>query len=223
MRPIVRPVAILALLAASVPHGPQALGQDPPSNPARQPSGDAPPTPRPPSPPPGGAAPARPARPMGLRAEMQAARREFELLTRSLAELAGELPPDVVDQAREVGAAFQRRVDEWREAHAAEFKELEERARSGAGLDAEALRAGARLRDSMPRLSELREGIDALLDERSRSALADRIAMHRKEADAAARERSPREPMPPQPRDPTPAAPPADDPARKGDGKPSGR
>jgi hypothetical protein len=221
MSPTARHALVIAALTACCASSVPAMGQDPAKAPPSPPAGDGPRPARPPAPP-GGNAPGRPGRPQGLRAEMQAARREFELLSRALTEIAGELPPEVVERAREVGAGFQERVDAWREAHAEDFKALEERMRGGGGLDADALRTAARLRDSMPRFSELRDGILSLLDEASRASLERRIEMLRAESDAAGPGRAPRRPAQAAP-EPPPAAPPVDSPTRKGDGKPSGR
>jgi hypothetical protein len=154
-----------------------------------------------------------------MRAEMQAARRELDLLTRSLVEIAGEVPPEALARAREAGAAFQKRVDDWREAHAEEFRSIEERLRAASEPDADALRAAARLRDSMPRVKELRDAIDALLDDRARESLGKRIQMNLQESEPGSTAERGQGPSRPAGR----ALPPADSPTRKGDGKPSGR
>jgi hypothetical protein len=156
---------------------------------------------------------------------MQADRRELELLQRAMAELVAGMDPEVIERARGIGAAFEERVREWRESNADAIRRLEEGMRPGAAPDAETLRIAARLRDTAPRVAELRTELLALLDEDGRSRLLKRIDELRADTEAPNRGAGPGRPGAPGAAPKPPAEPdePADVPGRKGDGKPSGR
>lgn len=231
--PPVRPAAALvAVLLAGIAGQPAfAVPQaaPPAAGPTDQPpGGGAPPaTGNPPAPGgrPGPGGPPRAGRPQGLRAAMQADRRELELLQRAMAELVAGMDPEAIERARGIGAAFEERVREWRESNADAIRRLEEGMRPGAAPDAETLRIAARLRDTAPRVSELRTELLALLDEDQRSRLLKRIEELRSETEAPNRGAGTGRPGAPGAAPKPPAEPdePADEPGRKGDGKPSGR
>lgn len=229
VRPVAALVTVLLAGIAGQPAFAAPQAAPPAGGPKDPPLGDgAPPAPGNPPPPggrpgPGGAP--RAGRPQGLRASMQANRKELELLQRAMAEVAAEMDPEAIERARSIGATFEERVREWRESNADAIRRLEEGMRPGAAPDAETLRIAARLRDTAPRVAELRAELLSLLDEDQRSRLVQRIEELRAEAEVPGPGAAPGRPGAPGSPSKPPAEPtePADVPGRKGDGKPSGR
>lgn len=67
---------------------------------------------------------------MALRGQFAAERKELEYWRQAFEELAPELAPEVLDKIREVRMGFDSRVAAWRQEHAEELRELEERMRA---------------------------------------------------------------------------------------------
>lgn len=183
-----------------------------------------------------------------VRGGMAAERRDMELWRRAFQEILPGLAPEVQEQVRALRADLEARVKAWREANADTIKELESiRSKDGDAKrpDPETLRKMQAIKETAPKADEVQQKIWALLTPEQQASFKERydalkkVAMDRKSdrqdrkaGDGKAAPASPMEPDPMLPGGEKPAKKPSDrpfnfeekdDPARKGDGKPSGK
>ena len=187
------------------------------------------------------------------RGGLVAERRDMELWRRAFQELMPQLSPEVQEQVRAIRADFEVRFKAWREQNADALKQFEAmRGKDGAAAkpDPELLRKMQAVKESAPKADEVQQKIWALLTAEQQASFKERydalkkVAMDRKgdrqDRKAGDAKQGQGDPMKPDPMKPdpmlpggeTPAKKPSDrpfnfeekdDPARKGDGKPSGK
>lgn len=182
------------------------------------------------------------------RGGMAAERRDMELWRRAFQELLPSLAPEVQEQVRTLRADFEARSKAWREANAEALKQFEAmRTKDGDAKrpDPETLRKMQAIKESAPKADEVQQKVWALLTPDQQASFKERydalkkVAMDRKSdrqdrkaGDGKAAPASPMDPDPMLPGGEKPAKKPSDrpfnfeekdDPARKGDGKPSGK
>lgn len=183
-----------------------------------------------------------------VRGGIAAERRDMELWRRAFQELMPQISPEVQEQVRAIRADFESRMKAWRETNADAIKQFEAmRGKDGAGAkpDPELVRKMQAIKESAPKPDEAQQKIWALLTPEQQSAFKERydalkkVAMDRKSdrqdrkaGDAKQGQGDPMKPDPMLPGGEAPAKKPSDrpfnfeekdDPARKGDGKPSGK
>ena len=183
-----------------------------------------------------------------VRGGIAAERRDLELWRRAFQELMPQISPEVQEQVRAIRADFESRMKTWRETNADAIKQFEAMRGKGAAAakaDPELVRKMQAIKESVPKPEEAQQRIWALLTPEQQSAFKERYdalkkvatdrksdRQDRKAGDAKDGQGDPMKPDPMLPGGEAPAKKPSDrpfnfeekdDPARKGDGKPSGK
>ncbi len=182
------------------------------------------------------------------RGGMAAERRDMDLWRRAFQEMMPDLAPELQEQVRAIRADFETRMKAWREKNADAIKQFEAmRSKDGDAKrpDPETLRKMQALKETAPRADEVQQKVWALLTPEQQATFKERydslkkVALDRKSdrqerkaGDGKAAPGAPMEADPMLPGGEKPAKKPSDrpfnfeekdDPARKGDGKPSGK
>ena len=180
-------------------------------------------------------------------------RRNLELWRKAFEQLMPSLAPEIQEKVRGMRADFEQRMKAWRQENQQKITDLEkqakekqEQAKEDGGNkaarkpDPALMQQIQKLRETAPKPDELQQSIWALLTPEQQADFKQRYDSLRQQAEAKKEERKdakkPADPMQPDPMLPggdKPGKKPSgrpfnfedvpDDPARKGDGKPSGR